>query len=231
MDNLKIYYEKLYHSQDEILNLLVKSECYLYLTGGTALHRFVLENGTRYSDDIDLFTADRSIGGKDEIANFVNFLKENKIDFNIIVDTPSFKRLIIKKSGLKVDLAHDTLEHIGKFNKHKNGFLFDNIDNILLNKYDAVFSREQSRDLFDIYTIIKNSNIDLLDSFDNFQNKSLNSPEIICARIKSFPSNLIDINDIRAKDEKYLKDFIKNYQQTFFEYFDIENKAKKLKNK
>lgn len=51
---LKKCYDKLYLAQDKILNLLAKSSCYLYLTGGTALHRFILE-GTRYSDDRSVY--------------------------------------------------------------------------------------------------------------------------------------------------------------------------------
>ncbi|WP_033916084.1 nucleotidyl transferase AbiEii/AbiGii toxin family protein [Campylobacter sputorum] len=224
---LKQYYEKLYQAQDRILQLLAKSSCYLYLTGGTALHRFILQ-GTRYSDDIDLFTADRSVAGKDDMSNFVKFLKNNGVAFDVLTDVPNFKRLIVKENNLKIDIVHDTTEHIGNFN-NINGVLVDNVENILANKYDAVLSREQSRDLFDIYTIIKQCDVNLIKSMENLNKKSASEPEIICARIKSFPKEMIDIMDIKVKDSSFLKDFIDNYKTTFDDFFDIKNLSNKPK--
>lgn len=214
---LKKYYDKLYLAQDKILNLLAKSSCYLYLTGRTALHRFVLE-GTRYSDDIDLFT-----GAKDEMVKLVRFLKQSGVVFDIAVDSSNFKRLIVKDAGvdLKIDIAYDVTEHIGDFDR-KHGFLVDNIENILVNKYDFALSREQSRDIFDIYTIIKNSDADLLKSMKNLSKKSASEPETICARIKSFPKEMIEAKDIRAKSDAVLQDFMDNYKATFDEFFNLQ---------
>lgn len=217
---LSRYYDRLYQAQDKILNLLAKSSCYLYLTGGTALHRFVLE-GTRYSDDIDLFSAAKDVSAKEEMDKFVRFLKQNGVIFDIAVDSPNFKRLIVNDTNLKIDMVYDITEHIGDF-IHKNGFLVDNIENILINKYDAVLSREQSRDLFDIYTILKNADINLIKSMKNLSKKSASEPETICARIKSFPKEMINAKDIRAKSDAILEDFIKHYKTTFDEFFDLQ---------
>ena len=217
---LKKYYDKLYLAQDKILNLLAKSSCYLYLTGGTALHRFVLE-GTRYSDDIDLFTGAKDVSAKDEMVKLVRFLKQSGVVFDIAVDSSNFKRLIVKDAGvdLKIDIVYDVTEHIGDFDR-KHGFLVDNIENILVNKYDSALSREQSRDIFDIYTIIKNKGVDLLKSMKNLSKKSASEPETICARIKSFPKEMIEAKDIRAKSDAVLQDFMDNYKATFDEFFD-----------
>lgn len=224
---LKQHYKRLYKAQDEILNLLAKSSCYLYLTGGTALHRFIL-NGTRYSDDIDLFTADKGVSGKDEMVKFVKFLKNSGVDFSVVVDTSSFKRLMLNEISLKIDIIHDTTEHVDDFTNF-NGFLLDNVNNILVNKYDAALSREQSRDLFDIYTIIKNCDVNLAKSMQNLSKKSASEPEILCSRIKSFPKEMIDTMDLRVKDSKFLDDFIQNYKTTFDEFFNIKNLLNKPK--
>ena len=95
--------------------MLAKSSCYLYLTGGTALHRFVLE-GTRYSDDIDLFTGAKDVSAKDEMVKLVRFLKQSGVVFDIAVDSSNFKRLIVKDAGvdLKIDMVYDVTEHIGR---------------------------------------------------------------------------------------------------------------------
>ena len=219
---LKKYYDKLYLAQDKILNLLAKSSCYLYLTGGTALHRFVLE-GTRYSDDIDLFTGAKDVSAKDEIAKLVRFLKQSGVVFDIVVDSSNFKRLIVKDAGvdLKIDMVYDVTERIGDFDR-KHGFLVDNIENILVNKYDSALSREQSRDIFDIYTIIKNSDADLLKSMKNLSKKNASEPEVICARVKSFPKEMIEAKDIRAKSDAVLQDFMDNYKATFDEFFNLQ---------
>lgn len=97
----------------------------------------------------------------------------------------------------------------------------DNIENILVNKYDSALSREQSRDIFDIYTIIKNSDVDLLKSMKNLSKKSASEPEVICARVKSFPKEMIEEKDIRAKSSAVLQDFMDSYKATFDEFFNL----------
>ena len=48
------YQDKLYPFQDKILKILGKADTEFYLTGGTALSRFLLNH--RYSDDLDFFS-------------------------------------------------------------------------------------------------------------------------------------------------------------------------------
>ncbi len=177
------YYEKLYKSQDEILNILAKSNCGLYLSGGTALNRFIL-NHYRYSDDIDLFTIDTSMKTPIELNNFIQILFDFNIKFDIKINSHSFKRLHLPDTNLKIDLIHENLRHIGDYQKI-NGFLVDNIENIFINKLDASYSRNEIRDYFDLYIILKNFDFDLLKSYENLKLKSENSLEDICSNIIS----------------------------------------------
>lgn len=141
-------YNNLYKAQDKVLNLLAKSECLLYLTGGTALQRFHL-NSYRYSDDLDLFTVESGISAKYELIKFVDFLRRNNLDFKIDIDHPNFKRLYLNDIDLKIDLVYDSLSIVGKL-ENKNGFLLDNMQDIFINKLETSYSREQVRDFFDI---------------------------------------------------------------------------------
>lgn len=106
-------YKALYNVQDEILNLFVKSGVGLYLTGETALNRFILNNHI-YSDNLDLFTVEQSVSARAQINDFVSFLKENGVKFDILIDSFGFKRLITDEN-LKIDLVYDSTKHIGKF--------------------------------------------------------------------------------------------------------------------
>ncbi|MBR8466495.1 nucleotidyl transferase AbiEii/AbiGii toxin family protein [Campylobacter sp. faydin G-140] len=222
MAHLKDRYDNLYKAQDKVLNLLAKSECLLYLTGGTALQRFHLDN-YRYSDDIDLFTVESGVSAKNELVNFINFLRDSDLDFKIDIDHPNFKRLYDNETGLKIDLVYDSLPIIGKL-ESKNGFLLDNMQDIFINKLDASFSREQARDLFDIYCIIKNSNFDLFDSIEKLKIKSANLPEAICARIKSFVLTKNGENDLNISNKDIFEDFKNNYKKVFNDFFNIEKK-------
>ncbi len=194
------YYKKLYETQDEILDILAKSHCGLYLGGGTALNRFILDE-YRYSDDIDLYTTDTNMRTPVELNNFVEILSDYNIEFNIKVNAHSFKRLHLPKSNLKIDLIHEPLRHIGDFHE-VNGFLVDNVKNIFINKLDASFSRSEIRDYFDLYVILKNYDFDLLQSYEDLKLKSENSLEDICSNIRAFCE--ADITKITDK---------KNYQR------------------
>ena len=71
------HYKNLYSLQDRILDLLVKYDFNLYLTGGTALNRFICSENSRFSDDLDFFTAESTLSARNEIIEFTQVLKEN----------------------------------------------------------------------------------------------------------------------------------------------------------
>ena len=216
-------YRALYNAQDKILNLLAKSGVGLYLTGGTALNRFILNN-YRYSDNLDLFTVEQSLGARAEINEFASFLKGNGVKFEILIDSFGFKRLITDEN-LKIDLVYDSTKHIGKFIE-KNGFLIDNIENIFINKLDATYSRDEIRDYFDLYLILKNFDINLYEGYKNLQLKSATTLEEICANMMSFTKlniTKINIHSLPVKSNKILNDFKENSQSFFKNYFSLEN--------
>lgn len=71
--NKKYYDEKLYPFQDEVLNDVFSQKTHFYLTGGTALNRFILDN-YRYSDDLDFFM---NLGSSKEDLEFFHRAKED----------------------------------------------------------------------------------------------------------------------------------------------------------
>ncbi len=214
-------YEKLYKSQDEILNILAKSGCGLYLSGGTALNRFIL-NGYRYSDDLDLYTIDTSMKTASELNNFIEILYLEGVKFDIKVNSHSFKRLHLPKSNLKIDLIHERLRHIGDY-KQINGFLLDNIKNIFINKLDASYGRNEIRDYFDLYIILKNFDFNLLESYEDLKLKSENSLEDICSNIRAFceeeMKNIANKNNLPIKNPDIYEDFMQNGQAFLKKYF------------
>ncbi len=221
------YYEKLYETQDKILDILAKSHCGLYLGGGTALNRFILDE-YRYSDDIDLFTVDTSMRTPVELNRFVEILSDYNIEFDIKVNAHSFKRLYLPKSNLKIDLIHEPLKHIGDY-QEINGFLVDNVKNIFINKLDASFSRSEVRDYFDLYIILKNYDFDLLQSYEDLKLKSENSLEDICFNIRSFCetdiTKIVDKNKLPTINQSIYDDFIENGQDFLKKYFStFDNK-------
>ena len=63
--------------------------------------------------------------------------------------------------------------------------------------------------------------MDLLKGMKNLSKKSASEPETICARIKSFPKEMIEAKDIRAKSDAVLQDFMDNYKATFDKFFNL----------
>lgn len=213
------HYKNLYSLQDRILDLLVKYDFNLYLTGGTALNRFICAENSRFSDDLDFFTAESTLSARNEIIEFTQVLKENNA--KIIVDSSDFK-MIIFDENLKIDLVRDACGRVGRLSS-ENGFLLDNARNILSNKCYAAYSRDAIRDLFDIYIIVKNFNFDFEQIAKDLSGKCSNDIEEIVARIKSFSLEMLDEKDLKCKNKFILEDFKNNYHKIFKDFFSLTN--------
>lgn len=109
------YIHKLYPLQDKVLSLFTNLQSRFYLTGGTAISRFMLKH--RYSDDLDFFLnndnefiseAERLVSGLTELF---------KSDINVTYRSSSFYRAIInpKNISLKLDFVNDVGFHSGDF--------------------------------------------------------------------------------------------------------------------
>lgn len=204
-------YTALYKTQDKVLEIVAREKLGLYLTGGTALQRFHFDT-YRYSDDLDFFLLNN---GEDkanakEFSAFAQSLKDSAIDFTITTQSPYFMQVIINENNLKVDLVNDVVFHEDDFVKLDNGLIIDSIQNIFSNKLETSISRNEIRDLFDIYIILKRTNISVSKGFELLGKKTNITPQNVINNIKQ--KTLNDITDITFKNDAIRDDFVANFK-------------------
>lgn len=220
-------FEKLYDEQDIILNLISKNNIELFLSGGTALHRFHFKDTFRYSEDLDLFLIDNQ--NTAEFDKFFSSLSMSKIPYKISVNANHFKQLEVL-SGLKIELICDIA--LKKANiTNQQGIWIDSIDNILANKLECIYSRDEPRDCFDIYTILQNSQVDIDKAFDTLISRTNILPEEIIDRLVKYPISFLAKEKILTKNENIYNDFIKNYKAIFTKSFHIPTITQESKSK
>ena len=123
-----------------------------YFTGGTALAEYYLRH--RYSDDLDFFSENefdiRRI--ETEARDWVNDLgityRYQKKGFVY------FFFFGFKKSTLKVDFGHYPPKRVEK-GKSDSGIAIDSLLDIAINKFASIHQRIESKDLVDLYFLLK----------------------------------------------------------------------------
>ncbi len=195
-----IDYKKLYKLQDRVLEIVFKAEKEFYLTGGTAISRFY--KAKRYSDDLDFFTNDSNRFGF-AVKNIISALSD---DFNVKkeIDSKDFIRIIIN-NFLQVDFVNDRVLRYKEPNILENGFIIDNIENILSNKLTAIISRDNPKDIFDLYLINKYYTFNWSEILFSAKEKSEFSIDDLIIRLKSFPISLL--KSINLIDNNFLENF------------------------
>ena len=183
------YYEdKLYPLQDKVLKIIDSLDTLFYLTGGTALSRCYYNY--RYSEDLDFF-----------VNNDLKFMKISESVVNelrkwfnveIINRSDSFFSLKIE-SILKLDLINDVKFHFGKFEKKKIFSRVDNVENILSNKLSALISRDEAKDVVDIWVITKSKKTNWRKIFVDANSKAVGIfPPDVASKLLDFPVDLLD---------------------------------------
>ncbi|MFA5454690.1 MAG: nucleotidyl transferase AbiEii/AbiGii toxin family protein [Sulfurimonas sp.] len=204
MDSIGFGYQKLYELQDEVLGVVFSVENIFYLTGGTCLSRFYQEK--RYSDDLDFFT-----NNSPRYSFAIKKIKQAltaKFDLSIEIESKDFTRYKIN-NFLQVDFVNDIDARYKDVVVTEEGFIIDNIENILSNKLTAVIGRDNPKDIFDIYLIWKYYKFDWIEIAQSAHQKAGFSDEELLVRLKSFPSSLL--NDIILVDKHFLDDFDNEY--------------------
>jgi len=142
----------LYPFQDEVLRTISSLDTRFYLTGGTAASRGYLHH--RYSDDLDFFVnddadftlyADRVLDG---------IFKNLDVQLEVLNRQARFMRVNVTRNNdlfLKMEFVNDVPSHIGPITAHEVLGRIDSAENILANKGTAVLSREEPKDLADIW--------------------------------------------------------------------------------
>ena len=183
-------YSRLSSLQDKALSVIFERPHAFYLTGGTALHRFIYNE--RYSDDLDLFAN----ASKVFAFEFAEILANLKKSFSVLVqiDGYGFKRIMIKEKDLElqVDFVND-LEYRYGNPIIINGFVIDHTINVLINKITAILSRDEAKDVFDLVTICKNNSFNWNEIISLAQNKAAFTADELIVRLKEFPINFLGL--------------------------------------
>lgn len=127
------HFKELYQLQDQVMELVFKSESEFYLTGGTCLSRFY--QAKRYSNDLDFFTHDSPRFSF--AVRAIRRVLEDKFPIQLQLDTKNFVRLEVDKK-LQVDFVNDSVIRESYPVSTPKGYLIDTIENILSNKLTAI---------------------------------------------------------------------------------------------
>ncbi|MGA1825601.1 MAG: nucleotidyl transferase AbiEii/AbiGii toxin family protein [bacterium] len=202
-------YDALYDIQDTVLHIIFEKASEFYLTGGTCISRFYYAK--RYSDDLDLFT-NFSNTFSFSIKEILQRLKNNKLPYSIQTETKDFLRIIVKEKSqpLQIDFINDRVKRFGEL-RVKDTINLDNMQNILSNKITAVISRDNPKDIFDIYLISLKEDFDWNEIVYQAKEKMHFEKENLIFRLNNFPRDLL--NTIHLIDNDFLKDFDKNFRK------------------
>ena len=190
------YNDTLYLLQDKVLKLIDTLKTPFYLTGGTALSRCYYNH--RYSDGLDFFV--------NKNLNFIKYSGEiifslsKDFEVETIIKSESYVSLKLNKI-LKIDLVNDVQFRYGDLQEKEIFSKVDNIENILSNKLSALISRDEAKDVVDIWVIAKSNKIDWKDIFLSANSKAVGifQPDV-AKRLVEFPIELL--NRIKWVDGK-----------------------------
>jgi hypothetical protein len=142
------YRSTLYPAQDRILQTIAGVNTPFYLTGGTALGRFILNH--RFSDDLDFF-----VNALPDFNNHVDAILEavrmQHPELTVSMRQDSFVRIFVRESGteVKLEFVNDVRYRVDAADRSGMGFWIDNWRNILTNKITAL-PRVAAKDFADI---------------------------------------------------------------------------------
>lgn len=180
------YTATLYPLQDKVLKIIQDIATPFYLTGGTALSRGYFHH--RYSNDLDFFVNQN----KDFVSLSEKFL-QSLVNQKIQVVTRSDSYYSFKVADiLKIDLINDSGQHYGDLQTTQLFFRLDNPENILANKITAVLSRDEPKDIVDIWIIATKTSVNWPQIFTAANSKAVGIfPPAIAQKIAEFPLELL----------------------------------------
>lgn len=155
-----------------MLRIINAVETGFYLTGGTAASRGYLHH--RFSDDLDLFVNDDATFNlwADRIIQALN--RQDEWQITVELRDVRFVRLTVIRNNfpLKVEMINDVPAHIGPIEVHPQLGRIDSAANILANKITAIVSREEPKDLADIWGFCTQMGLSLTDALGNAHSKA-----------------------------------------------------------
>ena len=166
------YLHTLYPFQEEALHVINGVESGFYLTGGTAASRAYLH--PRFSDDLDLFVNDDNSFTLWTDRIIQTLTQQPSWQVRVELRDLRFVRLTVIRNGfpLKIEMINDVPAHIGPITVHPQLGRIDSAENILANKITAVVSREEPKDLADIWGFCMQMGLSLTDALENAHGKA-----------------------------------------------------------
>lgn len=200
------HYKRLYVLQDKILEIIDPLKGDFYLTGGTALSRFCLKH--RYSDDLD-FVSHKNPYFADNIQKITDALVEKNFEVKPFGISSTFAALHIFETGGQLKLHLDFINekhsvHFGGFHSAERFSKIDSLRNILSNKISIV-SRQEPKDIADIWIICKNYDFDWGEIIDEAAQKKLVEEIFLVECLRNFDHN--GLNNIRWIESVNIEDF------------------------
>jgi predicted nucleotidyltransferase component of viral defense system len=165
-------FERLYSLQDKVLHRITELDTGFYLTGGTAASRGYLNH--RLSDDLDLFVNDDIQFGLWSQRIIQTLASEGDVSVEVLVAEERFVHLNIEHDDLllKIELINDVPAHVGQIRPHPVLGRLDSAENILANKATALISREEPKDLADVWGFCRQMDLSLEDAIENAHSKA-----------------------------------------------------------
>jgi hypothetical protein len=168
------YIHRLYPLQDHVLKIINDREIDFYLTGGTALSRGYLNH--RFSDVLDFFVNDDPSFNLYVDRAIKRLTSETAIKLDVVTRAERYVQLTVEKDEmvyLKLEFVNDVPSHIGTIVNHPIlGKLDSAVENILANKVTAVLSREEPKDLADIWGICTKLELSLQNALTDASSKA-----------------------------------------------------------
>ena len=166
------YLHTLYPFQEEALHVINGVESGFYLTGGTAASRAYLHH--RFSDDLDLFVNDDNSFTLWTDRIIQTLTQQPSWQVRVELRDLRFVRLTVIRNGfpLKIEMINDVPAHIGPITVHPQLGRIDSAENILANKITAVVSREEPKDLADIWGFCMQMGLSLTHALENAHGKA-----------------------------------------------------------
>ena len=205
------YLHTLYPFQEEALHVINGVESGFYLTGGTAASRAYLHH--RFSDDLDLFVNDDNSFTLWTDRIIQTLTQQPSWQVRVELRDLRFVRLTVIRNGfpLKIEMINDVPAHIGPITVHPQLGRIDSAENILANKITAVVSREEPKDLADIWGFCMQMGLSLTDALENAHGKAAGIFPADIARVL-LSATEADWQLIRWIDAPPVVDFLRDLQ-------------------
>jgi predicted nucleotidyltransferase component of viral defense system len=207
----KVEFERLYALQDRVLERMRTVKTGFYLTGGTCINRFCCE--LRYSDDLDFFSDDVELY-RDDYRAVVDALNGSGMVIDTRVNARDFVRLLVglpsgEKGVVQVDFVCERVPRVGKITLSSDGDRLDNRRNMLANKITAVMSRDEPKDVVDLYALAEVTEFSWTQVLADAERKSSYDREELHYRLASFPVQLIET--LRFTSPRHITDFRRDF--------------------